>query len=579
MSIDPSILSKAQSWLNSSLDEEIKVAVRQLLDGDPTELTDAFYRDLEFGTGGLRGIMGAGTNRMNKVTVAMATQGLANYLKKECAAVPQIKVAIAYDSRNNSATFARIAAEVLSANEFRVFLFKELRPTPLLSFAVRHLGCQSGIVITASHNPKEYNGYKVYWDDGGQLVNPHDENVIREVQRIKGFDEVKFEAKPDLIEMIDQEVDRVYLEKVRQLSLSKEIIQHQQDLKIVYTALHGTGITLVPEALKMFGFANVTTVTEQCIPDGHFPTLKSPNPEEPSALEMAIAKASEIGADLVLATDPDADRVGIAVKDDTGKFILFNGNQTASVLIWYLLKMWKEQGKCSGREYIVKTIVTTELLAEMARSQNVECHDVLTGFKYIAEIIRHFEGQKTFIGGGEESYGYLVSDFVRDKDAVISCCMIAEVAAYAKEHGKSFFELYQDICVQHGLYFEDLLSVTKKGKDGAEAIQAMMRSYREQPPKDIAGSEVVMIKDYQLQMCTDLRNHTTQAISLPKSNVLQFFTADGSKVTVRPSGTEPKIKFYFGVRAALERRELFAETLERLRSKVSEIIQSLGLNG
>jgi phosphoglucomutase len=542
-----------------------------------TELADAFYRDLEFGTGGLRGIMGVGTNRMNKVTVAMATQGLANYLKKEFASLKQIKMAIAYDSRNNSAYFAKIAAEVLSANDIKVFLFKELRPTPVLSFTVRHLNCQSGIVITASHNPKEYNGYKVYWNDGGQLVDPHDVNVIAEVQKIKGFEEVNFDAKPELIEVIADEIDQVYLDKVCALSLSPEIILKNQDINIVYTALHGTGITLVPEALKRFGFKNISIVEEQCIPDGNFPTLKSPNPEEPSALQMGIEKAISTGAELVMATDPDADRVGIAVKNEKNEFILLNGNQTASILIWYLLKKWKEKSKITGNEFIVKTIVTTELLKEIAIKFGVDCMDVLTGFKYIAEIIRLNEGKKVFIGGGEESYGYLVGDFVRDKDAVISCCMIAEIATYAKESRITLFGLLQDIYLEFGMYYEGLLSVTKKGKTGAEEIQQMMVEYRTNPIDQIAGSKVVSIKDYQLQIEINIETNSKKTIHLPKSNVLQFFTEDGSKITIRPSGTEPKIKFYFGVKAPLKDRNTYYQVETGLKQKIRDIIISMGL--
>jgi phosphoglucomutase len=577
MTNDPNILARAQSWINSNLDEEIKTEVQRLIDNDPTELADAFYRDLEFGTGGLRGIMGVGTNRMNKVTVAMATQGLANYLKKEFASLKQIKMAIAYDSRNNSAYFAKIAAEVLSANDIKVFLFKELRPTPVLSFTVRHLNCQSGIVITASHNPKEYNGYKVYWNDGGQLVDPHDVNVIAEVQKIKGFEEVNFKAKPELIEMIADEIDQVYLDKVCALSLSPEIILKNQDINIVYTALHGTGITLVPEALKRFGFKNISIVEEQCIPDGNFPTLKSPNPEEPSALQMGIEKAISTGAELVMATDPDADRVGIAVKNEKNEFILLNGNQTASILIWYLLKKWKEKSKITGNEFIVKTIVTTELLKEIAIKFGVDCMDVLTGFKYIAEIIRLNEGKKVFIGGGEESYGYLIGDFVRDKDAVISCCMIAEIAAYAKESGTSLFGLLQDIYLEFGMYYEGLLSVTKKGKTGAEEIQQMMVEYRTNPIDQIAGSKVVSIKDYQLQIENNIETNSKKTIHLPKSNVLQFFTEDGSKITIRPSGTEPKIKFYFGVKAPLKDRNTYYQVETGLKQKIRDIIISMGL--
>lgn len=577
MNTEPKILERAQSWLNSNLDADIKAAVEKLIKDDNEELTDAFYRDLEFGTGGLRGIMGVGTNRMNKVTVAMATQGLANYIRKAFAGISDLKVAIAYDSRNQSAYFAKIAAEVLSANDIYVYLSEELRPTPWLSFAVRELKCHSGIVITASHNPKEYNGYKVYWNDGGQLVAPHDTNVIAEVQKIKGFEEVNFNAQPDLIEKIGRKIDNLYLAKVAGLSLAPEIIEKNSDLKIVYTPLHGTGITLVPKALALYGFKNIITESEQSIPDGDFPTLKSPNPEEPSALQMAIAKAEAEGADLVMATDPDADRVGIAVRNLEGKFILLNGNQTAAILISYLLKSWSEKGKLTGNEFIVKTIVTSELLRSIANAYKVDCPDVLTGFKYIAEIIRENEGKKTFIGGGEESYGYLVGDFVRDKDAIIACCLIAEAAANAREQGKSMYELLLDIYMEYGLYYETLHSVTKKGKSGAEEIQEMMKQYRANPPKQLGGSRVLTIMDYGTSVETSKESGITRSIILPKSNVLQFITQDGSIVTVRPSGTEPKIKFYFGVKSPLHSRSGYDAAEHRLKQKVQKIIRSMGL--
>ncbi len=578
MSIDPNIIERAQRWINSSLDKDIRDEVQKLMDTNPEELTDAFYRDLEFGTGGLRGIMGVGTNRMNKVTVGMATQGLANYIQKMFPQEKQLKVAIAYDSRNNSALFARIAAEVLSANGIYVYLSNELRPTPWLSFAVRELHCNSGIVITASHNPKEYNGYKVYWNDGGQLVDPHDTNVIAEVQKIKDFSDVKFTHRPELIELIGEKLDTIYLEKVASLSLSPDIIKKQHKLQIVYTPLHGTGITLVPKALRMYGFDNIQIVEAQSIADGNFPTLKSPNPEEASALQMAIEKAKECGADLVMATDPDADRVGIAVRNTLGEFILMNGNQTAAILISYLLKSWKDKGKLKGNEFIVKTIVTTELLRAIAKSYAVECPDVLTGFKYIAEIIRKNESVKTFIGGGEESYGYLVGDFVRDKDAVISCCIIAEAAACAREQGKSVYELLMDIYAEYGVYYETLLSVTKKGKSGAEEIQKMMTEYRTNPPKQIGGSRVITVMDYENHLETSHESGITRPITLPKSNVLQFITLDGSIVTVRPSGTEPKIKFYFGVKSDLKAKTDYSEVEVRLKNKVKEIIRSMGLD-
>ncbi len=577
MNIDPQILSRVHTWLNSSIDEELKDEVKRLMEEDPAELTDAFYRDLEFGTGGLRGIMGAGTNRMNKATVAMATQGLANYIRLAFADEATPSVAIAYDSRNNSAYFAEIAASVLSANGIRVYLASELRPTPWLSFAVRELKCHSGIVITASHNPKEYNGYKVYWNDGGQLVPPHDGNVITEVRKITSLEKVNFQQQDDKIIHISSEIDNVYLERVKALSLAPDLVRKHSDLRIVYTSLHGTGITMVPKALALYGFRNVSILEEQAVPDGNFPTLKSPNPEEPSALQMAIAKANTIQADLVMATDPDADRVGIAVRDARGEFVLLNGNQTAAILIAYLLKSWKDKGLLKGREFIVKTIVTTELLKTMADTYDVDCPDVLTGFKYIAEIIRENEGIKTFIGGGEESYGYLVGDFVRDKDAVISCCLIAEACAWAREQGMSAFEMLLGIYETFGFYYESLLSITKKGKSGAEEIKAMMQQYRQHPPAEIAGSQVVCVKDYKSGVVKDLRSGEETRINLPASDVLQFLLEDETLITVRPSGTEPKIKFYFGLKAPLGQRDAYETTVEKMNERLQQIIAALEL--
>lgn len=574
--IDAQTLAKANSWLDGNYDAETKAAIKEMIDNNPQEVIESFYRDLEFGTGGLRGIMGVGSNRMNKYTVGAATQGFANYLKANFPQKSPIKVAIAYDSRNNSPYFAQITADVFSANGIQVYLFNKLRPTPELSFAIRHYQCQGGIVITASHNPKEYNGYKAYWEDGGQLISPHDKNVITEVGKIQDISEVKFEGNKELIHLIGEETDKVYLQRVKELSLSPEAIQRQKNFKIVYTPLHGTGVTLVPEALKLFGFEQVYMVDEQAVADGNFPTVKSPNPEESAALAMAIEKAKKLNADLVMATDPDADRVGIAIRkgDD---FILLNGNQAASLLIYYLLTKWKENGKLSGNEYIVKTIVTSELLAKIAVKFKVEHFDVLTGFKYIADIIKHHEGKKTFIGGGEESYGYLVGDFVRDKDAVISCAMIAETAAWAADKGIGLFDLLLDMYQEYGLYKESLISVVRKGKSGAEEIQAMMAQFRKTPSTTLGGSPVVMIKDYQTQKTTHLQSGLIEDIKLPPSNVLQFFTEDGGKVSVRPSGTEPKIKFYFGVVAPLEDKANFAATDELLGKKIQQYIQDLGV--
>ncbi len=574
--VDEHTLRKAQEWLNGAYDEETKASIRNMMENDQQELIESFYKDLEFGTGGLRGIMGAGSNRMNKYTVGAATQGFANYLRKNFPGMEQLKVAIAYDSRNNSKYFAQVTADVFSANGIKVYLFDDLRPTPELSFAIRHFKCQGGIVITASHNPKEYNGYKAYWDDGGQLISPHDKNVIKEVQQITDISSVKFESNPSLIELIGDEVDRVYLEHIKSLSLSPDVIQRQKELKIVYTPIHGTGAKLVPQALKSFGFDSVHVVEEQAVADGNFPTVISPNPEEPAALEMALRKADKIGADLVMATDPDADRVGIAVRKD-GKLVLLNGNQAATLLIYYLLEKWHENGKLLGKEYIVKTIVTTELLVDIAHKYRVEYFDVLTGFKYIADIIKELEGKKQFIGGGEESYGYLVGDFVRDKDAVSSCAMLAEVAAWASDKGMGMYDLLKQIYSEFGFYKEKLISVVRKGKAGAEEIQQMMDNFRNKTPEQFNGSKVVVVKDYQSGKEKNLLTGEEKDILLPRSNVLQFFTEDGSKISVRPSGTEPKIKFYFGVKAPFGRSDDFEKTAEELDGKIDAIIGDLGV--
>lgn len=570
-----SVKAKAQEWLDGNYDETTKKEVKRLLDTDEKELIESFYRDLEFGTGGLRGIMGVGSNRMNIYTVGAATQGLSNYLLKNFADLDQIKVAVAHDSRNNSRLFAETTAQIFSANGFKVYLFDDLRPTPELSFAIRHFDCQSGVVITASHNPKEYNGYKAYWDDGGQIINPHDKNIIEEVQKITSVDEIKFNGNKENIELIGAEFDEIYTDKIKELSLSPEIIQRQRNLKIVYTPIHGTGVRLVPLALKKVGFANIFNVPEQDKVDGNFPTVYSPNPEETAALKMAIEKAESIDADLVMATDPDSDRVGVAVKDNTGKFAILNGNQTASLLIYYLLTKWRENGKLDGNQYIVKTIVTTELLADIADKFKVEHFDVLTGFKYIADIIKKNEGKKTFIVGGEESYGYLAGEFVRDKDAVISCTLIAETAAWAKDQKKSLFGLLLEIYKEFGFYKERLISVVKKGKEGADEIQKMMIDFRSNPPAKINGSEVIRIIDYQTGEDKNISLDKVTKISLPKSNVLQFFTADESKISVRPSGTEPKIKFYFSVKGTLLNTEDFVQANNNLESKIDNIIKDL----
>jgi phosphoglucomutase len=576
--MEEKILQRANLWLGEGFDEETRRQVKEMIKTNPQEVIESFYQDLEFGTGGLRGIMGVGTNRMNKYTVGMATQGLTNYLKKIFPGQEQIKVAIAYDCRNNSPYFAQITADVFSANGIYVYLFNALRPTPELSFAIRHLGCQSGIVITASHNPKEYNGYKAYWEDGSQLIPPHDKNVIEEVQKITSVSEVKFEGIKENIEIIGEEFDRIYLEKVLGLSLSPEAIRQHKDMKIVYTPLHGTGGVLVPAALKKYGFENVSVVAEQAVYDGNFPTVKSPNPEEPAALELAIKQAETTGADLVMATDPDADRVGIAVRDLNRKFNLLNGNQTAALLTYYLLLKWKEKNKLTGKEFIVKTIVTSEILKDIADKFAVECYDVLTGFKWIAEVIRKNEGKKIYIGGGEESYGYMTGDFVRDKDAISSCALVAETAAWAATKGKSLYEILIDIYLEFGLYKESLISVTKKGKSGSEEIKMMMDGYRSTPPVKINGSRVAMIKDYQLLVSKDTIAGTSAPINLPKSNVLQFFLEDGSKISVRPSGTEPKIKFYFGVKETLASRAEFEKVNGLLDERVKAIIHDMQLD-
>lgn len=574
--IDVTILKKAQSWLLDDFDLETRTEVARLIADDPNEVIESFYRDLEFGTGGLRGIMGVGTNRMNKYTVGIATQGLANYLIKSFPN-QEIKVAIAYDSRNNSNYFAQITAEVLSANNIFVYLFDKLRPTPELSFTVRHFSCQSGIVITASHNPKEYNGYKVYWEDGGQLVAPHDKNVIADVSKITSPKEVRFDKKPALIQIIGTDVDQVYLQRIQELSLNPDIVRRYSDLKIVYTPIHGTGIMCIPQALERAGFKNLQVVPEQAVPDGNFPTVKSPNPEERAAMAMAIALAQKTNADIVLASDPDADRVGVSIKYRDGNYLLLNGNQTASILFYYVLSQWEKYGKLKGKEFIVKTIVTSDLLNDIAHSYHVESFDVLTGFKYIADKIKEFEGKKQFIIGGEESYGYLVGDFVRDKDAVSSCCMIAEAAAWAKSMGKTMYDILMEIYIKHGLYVEDLVSVTKKGKAGAEEIARMMVDYRTNPPKHINKSEVIEIRDYLKSVKIFPNTGAKEAINLPKSDVLQFFTKDGSKITVRPSGTEPKIKFYFGIKGKLGSFEEYIDAQNTLKSQIKNIIEDMNL--
>ncbi len=570
------VKNRAQKWLDGNFDNETKSQVKHLLENDEPELIESFYRNLEFGTGGLRGIMGVGTNRMNIYTVGMTTQGLCNYLLKQFPD-QDVSMAFAYDCRNNGKLFCETAAQICIANGIKVYLFDALRPTPELSFAIRHLGCKSGVVVTASHNPKEYNGYKVYWEDGGQIIAPHDKNIIDEVQKIESVDEVKWNGNKDEIITIGKDIDTIYIDAVKGLSLSPEIIKRQKSLKIVYTPIHGTGVNLVPAALKSIGFDNIISVPEQNITDGNFPTVKSPNPEEPAALNMAIEKAKETNADIVMATDPDADRVGIAVKNNNGEFELLNGNQTGTLLINYLITKWKEKGLLKGKEYIVKTIVTTELIADMARAENIEYFDVLTGFKFIADIIKKNEGKKRFIGGGEESYGYLAGEFVRDKDAVMACMLIAEAAAWAADQNKSVFDILADIYMKHGFYREKLVNLVKKGKSGAEDIQKMMDGFRNNPPIEINGSAVIKIKDYLSQKEIDIVLGEECRIDLPKSNVLQFFTADGTKVSVRPSGTEPKIKFYIGTKSELKNHDEYKTVENSLDKKLNAISKSLGI--
>ena len=572
------VLLKANEWLSGNYDDNTKEDVYRLINNeDSTELIDAFYRDLEFGTGGLRGIMGVGTNRMNIYTVGAATQGLCNYLRIAFASLNGIGVAIGYDCRNNSRLFAETAAGIFSANDMKVYLFEDLRPTPELSFVIRELGLQSGIIITASHNPKEYNGYKAYWDDGSQIVEPHDFNIINEVLKVK-VDDINFNGPKENITILGAETDEKFLQKVVSVSLSPEVIQRQKDLKIVYTPIHGTGVKLIPMALSKMGFINVIHVPEQDIVSGDFPTVISPNPEEPAALKLAIEKAVEVDADIVMASDPDADRLGIAIKNDKGEFILVNGNQTVLIFLYYIITKRKQLGLLNGLEYIVKTIVTTELAAKIALENGVEYYDCFTGFKYIAEVIRENEGIKEYIGGGEESFGFMPADFVRDKDAVSSCALMAEIAAWAKDNGRTLFQLLQDIYLTYGFSKEKMKYVVRKGKTGAEEIEQMMVNFRNNPPKQLAGSELSVIKDYETLTEKNLISGEEKRINQKiTSNVLQFFTLDGSKVSVRPSGTEPKIKFYIEVKDKMESPDQYDETENRTNQKIDQVMVDLGL--
>jgi phosphoglucomutase len=573
--MDKNIENKVSQWLNGQFDADTVAAIEKLQQDNPDELADAFYRNLEFGTGGLRGVMGVGTNRMNKYTVGMATQGFANYLKQ--AFTGEVKIAIAHDSRNNSRFFAEVAANVMGANGIKVYLFESLRPTPELSFAIRHLHCQGGIVLTASHNPKEYNGYKAYWNDGAQLIPPHDKNVILEVEKISAVDEVKWSGGEANIIPILKEVDEAYLKVLQDLSIQPDVIKAQHDLKIVYTPIHGTGITLVPEILKRYGFTNVHVVEEQATPDGNFPTVVYPNPEEAEAMSIGLKKAKELDAAILLGTDPDSDRVGIAVKDIKGEWTLLNGNQTAVLLFNYIIEGRRNKGLAGDTDYVCKTVVTSDLIDVFAARNNVNCYNVLTGFKWIADLIHKKEGKEKFICGGEESYGYMIGDNVRDKDAIASVALICEMAAFALSQGRSLYEQLIDIYVKYGYYKESLISITKKGMKGADEIADMMRGYRENPPTTINGSPVVTIYDYQLQKVKSLKTGDEQPIDLPKSNVLQFVLADGTKISARPSGTEPKIKFYFSVNQPLENAAGFDAASQALDQKIQQIIKDMKL--
>ena len=577
--VDPQVLSKAEAWLNGNYDEQTKQEVRMLIENNPNELVESFYKDLEFGTGGLRGIMGVGTNRMNIYTVGAATQGLANYLKLNFAG-EQIKVAISHDSRNNSRMFAERVADIFASNGFTVYLFDALRPTPELSFAIRELGCQSGVMVTASHNPKEYNGYKAYWNDGSQVTSPHDVNIIAEVAKVTDNTQVLTGKNPENIHILGEEFDKVYLEAIKKLSLSPESVAKHNDMKIVYTPLHGAGVRLVPQSLRNFGFNNIICVDEQMVLDGNFPTVASPNPEERKTMAMAIERAEREGADVAMATDPDADRLGVALRTAKGDYVLLNGNQTLVLLMCYQLTRWAELGKITGKEFVVKTIVTSMMPDAVAEHFGVKCYNCLTGFKYIAKIIREQEGKTKYIGGGEESFGYLPGDFVRDKDGVAAITLVAEAAAWVRDTmGITLYEWLQQLYVKYGFYREGLVNVVRKGKDGAAEIQQMMVDYRQNPPKSILGSPVVTIYDYKTLEEIDARTGARKPIEgvEDKSNVLQWLTEDGTKVSVRPSGTEPKIKFYFGVKAQLASVEEFDATLEALDNKIEEIKKELNL--
>ena len=568
----------AQQWVDSPLyDKETQAEVKAMIEADDkTPLIDSFYRTLEFGTGGLRGIMGAGTNRMNIYTVGAATQGLSNYLNKNFKDLEQISVVVGHDCRNNSRLFAETSANIFSANGIKVYLFDDMRPTPEMSFAIRHLGCQSGIILTASHNPKEYNGYKAYWDDGAQVLAPHDKGIIDEVNKVSVAD-IKFEGNPALIEVIGKEIDDIYLVKVKELSIDPACIARQKDLKIVYTPLHGTGMMLIPQALKMWGFENVHTVPEQMVKSGDFPTVQSPNPENGEALTMALNLAKQLDADIVMASDPDADRVGMACKDDKGEWVLIDGNQTCMIFLYYIIMNRKAQGKMQGNEFVVKTIVTTELIKEIAAKNNIKMLDVYTGFKWIAREVRLAEGKEQYIGGGEESYGFMAEDFVRDKDAVSACTLLAEICAWAKDQGKTLYDVLMEIYVEYGLSLNKTINVVKPGKSGADEIKAMMEGFRANRPTELAGSQVVCTKDYAVLKQYDAEGNASELPMPETSNVLQWYTADGTKVSVRPSGTEPKIKFYVEVKGEMGCAKCYAGAREAAMQKVDEVMKSLGI--
>ncbi len=573
------VTEKAKVWLGEGYDAETRAEVQKMLDdSDKTLLIESFYKDLEFGTGGLRGIMGAGSNRMNIYTVGMATQGLANYLKEAFADLPQISVVVGHDVRNNSRKFAEIVADIFSANGIKVYLFEDFRPTPELSFAIRHLGCQSGVNITASHNPKEYNGYKAYWADGAQIIAPHDVNIINNVDLIKSVSDIKFNGNKELIEIIGEKIDNEFLAAIKELSLDPEVIKRHSDLKIVYTPIHGTGVKLIPESLKNYGFTNIIHVPEQDIPSGDFPTVDSPNPENAPALAMAIAKAKETDANVVFASDPDADRIGCALRDENGEYQLINGNQIVMILLNYIMAQNAEKGLLKGNEYIVKTIVTTETIKSIADAWNIKMYDCYTGFKWIASVIRALEGNCRYLGGGEESYGFLAEDFARDKDSVSAISLMAEVAAWAKDRGMNFLQMLQDIYLKYGFSHEEGISVVRTGKSGAEEIQAMMKAFRTNPPKSLGGSPVVLIKDYADLSINDIKASKVEKMDMPTtSNVLQFFTEDGSKVSVRPSGTEPKIKFYIEVKGDMASAPDNQNAIGAARVKSNAVKADLGI--